>query len=123
MTLINQNETYKIIGACMEVHSILGSGFLEVVYKDALEIELQKRNIPFTREMKYGVNYKGILLNHNFFADFVVFGTIILEIKCLKNINDAHIAQAINYLKVSSNRVALVINFGEERLVYKRIIL
>lgn len=123
MTLINQTETYKIIGACMEVHSILGSGFLEVVYKDALEIELQKRNIPFTREMKYEVNYKGILLNHNFFADFVVFGTIILEIKCLKNINDAHIAQAINYLKVSSNRVALVINFGEERLVYKRIIL
>ncbi len=123
MTLINQNETYKIIGACMEVHSILGSGFLEVVYKDALEIELQKRNIPFTREMKYEVNYKGILLNHNFFADFVVFGTIILEIKCLKNINDVHIAQAINYLKVSSNRVALVINFGEERLVHKRIIL
>jgi GxxExxY protein len=123
MTLINQNETYKIIGACMEVHSILGSGFLEVVYKDALEIELRKRDIPFTREMKYEVNYKGILLNHNFFADFVVFGTIILEIKCLKNIYDAHIAQAINYLKVSSNRVALVINFGEERLVHKRIIL
>lgn len=123
MNFILKEETYEIIGLCMEVHNNLGAGFLEVVYKDALEYEFQLRNIPYQREKEYTVNYKGVILPHKFFADFVVFNTIILEVKCASCIANEHVAQAINYLKVSKNRVALVVNFGEVRLNYKRLIL
>jgi GxxExxY protein len=123
MNFILKEETYEIIGLCMEVHNNLGAGFLEVVYKDALEYEFQLRNIPYQREKEYTVNYKGVILPHKFFADFVVFNTIIFEVKCTSCIANEHVAQAINYLKVSKNRVALVVNFGEVRLNYKRLIL
>lgn len=123
MNFILKKETYEIIGLCMEVHNNLGAGFLEVVYKDALEYEFQVKNIPYQREKEYAVNYKGINLPHKFFADFVVFNTIILEVKCASCIANEHAAQAINYLKVSKNRIALVVNFGEVRLNYKRLIL
>ena len=116
-------ETYKIIGLCMEVHNNLGKGFSEIVYKDALEIELRDADIVYEREKEYSVNYKGIILPHKFYADFVVFGTIILEIKSVKNIVDEHIAQTLNYLKVSQNKVALIVNFNEDKLEYKRLIL
>ena len=106
----------------MEVHSNLGAGFLEIVYKDALEYEFQKRGINFTREKKYEVNYKGIILPHKFYADFVIEDKIILEIKSVKNIADEHIAQTINYLKVSGNKLGLLVNFGELRLNYKRLV-
>ena len=123
MSLHQEKETYQIIGLCMEVHKNLGPGFLEIVYKDALEYEFIQNNIEFEREKEYKVNYKGILLNHQFYADFVVFGNIILEVKNTKSINESHIAQAINYLKVSGNKVALIVNFGERSLTYKRLIL
>ncbi|WAC42036.1 GxxExxY protein [Pedobacter sp. SL55] len=123
MDFILKEETYEIIGLCMEVHNNLGAGFLEIVYKDALEYEFQIRNIPYQREKEYAVNYKGIILPHKFFADFVVFNTVVLEIKCASCIVDEHAAQAINYLKVSKNKIALVVNFGEARLNYKRLIL
>lgn len=118
-----QNETYKIIGICMEVHNNLGKGFSEIVYKDALEVEFRNENIFFEREKEYLVNYKGIILPHKFYADFVVFGNVILEIKSVSKIADEHIAQAINYLKVSQNKIALVVNFNEDKLNYKRLIL
>ncbi len=105
----------------MEVHNNLGHGFLEIVYKDALEIEFGENQIPFQREKEYLVNYKGIILPHRFYADFIVFDHIILEIKGLSSIHDEHIAQAINYLKVSKNQVALIVNFGEPKLTFKRI--
>ena len=114
-------ETYKILGLCMEVHNNLGHGFLEIVYKDALEIEFKRNQIPFEREKEYPVNYKGILLPHRFFADFIVYEKIILEVKGVSGIHDEHIAQAINYLKVSKNQVALIVNFGEPKLTFKRI--
>lgn len=114
-------ETYKILGLCMEVHNNLGHGFLEIVYKDALEIEFKRNQIPFEREKEYPVNYKGILLPHRFFADFIVYEKIILEVKGVNGIHDEHIAQAINYLKVSKNQVALIVNFGEPKLTFKRI--
>ena len=79
--ILYKEESYQIIGKCMEVHNNLGAGFLEIVYKDALEYELWKANIPFEREKVYEVNYKGIILPHKFYADFVVFGSIILEVK------------------------------------------
>jgi GxxExxY protein len=114
-------ETYKILGLCMEAHNNLGHGFLEIVYKDALEIEFKRNQIPFEREKEYPVNYKGILLPHRFFADFIVYEKIILEVKGVNRIHDEHIAQAINYLKVSKNQVALIVNFGEPKLTFKRI--
>ena len=121
--LIYKDESYEIIGKCFEVHNNLGSGFLEIVYKDALEYEFNKAKIPYKREKEYKVNYKGIILPHKFYADFVVFDKIILEIKAVSGIDDKFIAQAINYLKVSENKLALIINFGEKSLKTKRIVL
>ncbi|HNQ26627.1 MAG TPA: GxxExxY protein [Aquaticitalea sp.] len=118
-----QNETYKIIGICMEVHNNLGKGFSEIVYKDALEVEFNREGILYEREKEYLVNYKGVILPHKFYADFVVFDNVILEIKSVSKIADEHIAQAINYLKVSQNKIALVVNFNEDKLQYKRLIL
>lgn len=107
----------------MEVHNNLGAGFLEIVYKDALEYEFKTVGISFEREKEYMVHYKGNILPHKFYADFIVFDKIILEIKNAKDIADVHIAKAINYLKVSGNKLALIVNFGEFKLNYKRIIL
>jgi len=123
MEFLLKEETYKIIGICMEVHNTLGAGFLEIVYKDALEIEFSRAGIFYEREKQYEVNYKGIILPHKFYADFVVFDEVILEIKGTKDIANEHIAQAINYLKVSQNKIALIVNFGELKLNYKRLIL
>ncbi len=120
--LIYKEESYEIIGKCMEVHNNLGAGFLEIVYKDALEWEFKKAGIPYEREKKYEVNYKGIILPHKFYADFVVYDKIILEIKSVSSIADEFVAQAINYLKVSNNKLALIVNFGELKLNYKRIV-
>ena len=120
--LIYKEECFLIIGICFEVHNNLGAGFLEIVYKDALEYELRKAAIPFEREKEYPVNYKGTILPHKFYADFVVYDKIILEIKGVSGIAEEFIAQAINYLKVSKNRLALIVNFGEIKLNYKRIV-
>ena len=121
--LIYKQESYTIIGICMEVHNNLGAGFSEIVYKDALEYEMKQTGILYEREKEYPVNYKGVKLPHKFYADFVVFDKIILEIKGRSEIADEHIAQAINYLKVSENQLALIVNFGELKLNYKRIVL
>jgi len=107
----------------MEVHNNLGKGFLEIVYKDALEYEFRKNNIQFEREKEYDVNYKDIILSHKFYADFVVFDKIILEVKGMAGIADEHIAQTLNYLKVSGCKLGLIVNFGEISLQYKRVVL
>jgi GxxExxY protein len=107
----------------MEVHNNLGKGFLEIVYKDALEYEFRKNNIPFERKKEYVVNYKDIILPHKFYADFVVFDKIILEVKGMSGIAEEHIAQGLNYLKVSSCKLGLIVNFGELSLQYKRVVL
>ena len=121
--LIYKEESFQIIGKCFEVHNNLGPGFLEIVYKDALEYEFQKEGITYSREEKYEVQYKDIVLPHNFYADFVVFDKIILEVKGISGIADEHIAQTINYLKVSGNKLGLLVNFGELKLKYKRLVL
>lgn len=121
--LIHRNESYKIIGICMEVHNRLGPGFLEIVYKDALEYEFSQAGIPYEREKEYSVHYKDILLKHKFYADFVVFDKVILEVKAVSDITGEFVAKGINYLKVSSNRLALIVNFGEPALNYKRLVL
>lgn len=107
----------------MEVHNNLGAGFSEIVYKDALELEFKNAKIDYYREREYAVNYKGIILPHKFYADFVIFDKIILEVKGKNKIADEDIAQSINYLKVSENNLALLVNFGEPKLNYKRIVL
>ncbi len=120
---ISADETYKIIGILFEVHKNLGKGFSEIVYKDALEYEFSKLNIPFEREKEYSVNYKETILKHKFYADFEVFNSIILEIKSCETFNTAHFAQCINYLKVSGNKLALLVNFNKSSLEHKRIVL
>ena len=121
--ILYKEESYKIIGLCMEVHNNLGKGFLEVVYKDALEYEFRHANVPFEREKEYVVNYKGVILPHKFYADFVVYDKIILEVKCVSGIHDEHIAQTMNYLKISKCKLGLLVNFGKLSLEFKRIIL
>jgi len=121
--ILYKDESYAIVGALFNVYNQLGSGFSEIVYKDALELEFNFLNIPFEREKEYSVSYKGVVLPHKFYADFVLFDKIILEIKSVENIHDKHIAQCINYLKVSENRLAILANFNKDLLDHKRIIL
>ena len=123
MNVIYKEESYEIIGICMEIHNYLGHGFSEIVYKDALEIEFRKAGIFYEREKEYEVVYKGIILPHKFYADFVISEKIILEIKGKSQIAEADLAQSINYLKVSENKLAIILNFGETKLNYKRIVL
>lgn len=118
-----QKESYQIIGICMEVHRILGRGLLEIVYKDAIEYEFRNQEIQYEREKKYEVEYKGHVLPHYFFADFVVFDQIILEVKAQKDIVDQHYSWVINYLAISDCPLGLIVNFGEKSLVTKRVIL
>ncbi len=118
-----QKESYQIIGICMKVHRILGKGLLEIVYKDAIEYEFKNKKIPYEREKKYEVEYKEIILPHCFFADFVVFDNIILEVKAQKGIVDEHYSWTINYLAISKCPLGLIVNFGENSLTTKRIVL
>lgn len=119
---ILKEETHRVIGLCMEVHRNLGHGFLEVVYKDALEYEFRSNGILFEREKQYDVWYKDIKLPHKFFADFVVFDQIILEVKSTKAIASEFLAQGLNYLRASDNKVCLVVNFGRKSLEWKRLV-
>lgn len=121
--LILKEEAYEVIGRCMEVHRNLGHGFSEIVYKDALEYELREEKIQFEREKEFKVCYKDIILPHYFYADFVVFDSIILEIKSVSQLTKSHYAQVINYLAVSNLSLGLLVNFNEDSLVYKRFVL
>lgn len=118
-----KNESYQIIGICMEVHNILGHGFLEIIYKDAIEYELRKKLIVYEREREYTISYKDIILAHKFYANFVVFDNIILEVKAAEGgISDEFVAQTLNYLKVSHCKVGLIVNFDRTKLEYKRLV-
>ena len=119
---LNKDETYQIIGILFEVHRNLGKGFSEIVYKDAIEYELKENNIIFEREKEFEVIYKNTTLKHKFYADFVVFGNIILEVKTVDCFNNNHYNQCINYLKVSGYELALLANFNAKSLEYKRIV-
>jgi len=120
---ILKSETYRIIGACMEVYRNLGYGFLEVVYKDAMEIEFLHRDMNYIREDEHTIDYKGIILKHKFLADYTLFERIIVEVKTNKDgITGDAIAQTLNYLKASGLRLGLIINFGKSALDYKRLI-
>ncbi len=121
--LIYKEEAFQIIGCCMEVHRELGRGHDEVIYKDALQIELAGRNLSFAREKDFVINYKGSVLPHKYFADFVVLEKIILEIKAIECLADGHSKQVLNYLAASRLKLGLLVNFGEDSLNWKRIVL
>lgn len=118
-----QEETKILIGIAYDIHRRLGRGFLEIVYKDALEYELRMKGIFYEREREYKIEYKDVILPHRFFADFVTFNEVIVEIKAKDGIAEEHIAQTLNYLKASGCKVGLILNFGEDSLKVKRLIL
>ena len=121
MNLIYEQETYNIIGAAMEVHRELGSGFLEAVYQEALAIEFEKRSIPFKKEKRLEISYKDQKLSKYYEADFICYDKVIVETKAIKELTGIDEAQVINYLKATGIKVGLLINFGAESLEHKRL--
>ena len=105
----------------MAVHQELGNGFLEAVYQDALEIEFQERGIPYRREAPIRIFYKGHLLDKEYSADFICFDRVIVELKCVAKLVNAHKAQVINYLYGTKLKVGLLVNFGEASLKWERL--
>ena len=118
--MIYPHEAYEIIGAAMEVHNTLGQGFLESVYQEALEIEMSKRNIPFTAQAKIQIQYKDVPMEHFYVADFVCYDKIIAELKSVSTILPEHEAQIINYLRATGFKLGILLNFNEESLFFKR---
>ena len=120
--LIFRDECFIVVGLCMKIHRKLGKGFKESVYKDALEIELQKADIPNEREKNFKIEYDNIILRHTFDADFLVYKSIILEIKAASMVHADALRQTINYLKSSHIKLGILINFGTDTLQFRRII-
>jgi GxxExxY protein len=120
--LILKEESYELIGICMEVHRELGMGFREIIYKDALEYEFQTKKILFERERGYEILYKTIILPRRYNADFIVYDSIILEVKATSMIATGFVKQTINYLKASGLKLGIIANFGEKSFVSKRVV-
>jgi len=121
--LIYKEESYKIIGCCIEVHKTLGKGFSEIVYKEALEYEFQQNSIPYSRETPCSVPYKGIILRKDLNADFIVYEKIVCEIKAIECLTKSDIRQTLNYLAATKLKLGILVNFGEDSLNSKRIVL
>jgi GxxExxY protein len=119
--ILYKELSFAIVGAAMEVHRVLGPGFLEAVYQKALAHELSLRGIRFEQFKRLPVTYKGVLVGE-YEADFVVEDKIILEIKAVSALNQAHEAQAINYLAATGLRLAILLNFGAASLQHKRLV-
>ncbi len=120
--LIYKEECYRVVGICMEIHRILGRGLKEVVYKDAMEYEFKQHDIPYKREAEYSVNYKDTILKHKFYADFVVYDDLILEVKATEFIHEDFIHLTLNYISIAKSPLALIINFGAPSLEHRRVI-
>ena len=121
--ILYKNEVYEIVGFCMEVHNYLGHGFLEVVYKDALEIEFKENEVIYEREKEFTINYKQNILTRKFYSDFYVMDKIIVEVKSSKEVlSKDNTTQTLNYLKASGCQLGLMVNFGKSSLEYKRLI-
>jgi len=117
-----ESETYKIIGAMMEVHKTLGCGFLEAVYQEALAIEFNLRNIPYVREKKLILFYKNVKLEKFYVPDFLCYEKIVVDLKALSSLTTTHDSIMINYLNATRLKVGLLGNFGEKSLKYKRLV-
>ena len=120
--LLYKDEVLKLVGHCMEVHGELGKGQDEVLYKDAFTVELQLAQVPFERERKFEVTYKGVILPHYYYADFVVWDKILFEAKAVERLTDTHVKQVLNYLAISKLELGLLANFGSDALEWKRVI-
>jgi GxxExxY protein len=120
--ILFKDESFAIIGACMKVHTELGVGFLEAVYQEALEREFTKRNIQLERQKKLSIYFDGQRLNKYYIADFVCYGSIILELKVAQRFSESQFRQLQNYLKATNKKLGILINFGAPSLQYKRII-
>jgi GxxExxY protein len=122
--LLYEEEVYKIIGAAIEIHRELGSGFLESVYEEAMVLESNERQIPYETQVKIPIYYKDKKLNKEFIADYIGYGKIVVEFKCIPRLTKVEEAQIINYLKATRIKVGLLINFGSKgKLEWKRYIL
>ena len=111
--LLYSDLTYAINGAAFQVYNNLGHGFLEAVYQEALEIELDKRHVPYEKEKELDVYYDGIRLGKKYVADFVCYDKIIIELKAVKELDDSHRSQIYNYLKATGFKLGFLINFGK----------
>lgn len=118
---IYQKETFAIRGCLNAVAKELGCGYLEKVYQEALEMELIDANIPYEREVRLQITYKGKTLKQEYYADFVCYDKIILELKAVSQLNEVHEAQVFNYLKTTGYDLALLVNFGERPIKIKRL--
>jgi GxxExxY protein len=122
--LIYRDECYRIIGACLAVHQDKGNGFVEPVYQDALEIELEMSGIPFDAQRNYPIHYRGRSLRHTYTPDLLCCEAIIVKLKAAKALTDEHRAQVLNYLKVTGLQLGLLVNFSSHpRLGWERIVL
>ncbi|MCB0769426.1 MAG: GxxExxY protein [Flavobacteriales bacterium] len=117
---IRDPQTYAILGAAIEVHKVLGRGFLEKVYQEALALELTARSIPYEQECEIPIAYKGERLSCRYRADLICYGNVLVELKALPALSGTEMAQILNYLKASGHGRGLLINFGTERLQYER---
>jgi GxxExxY protein len=121
--IILKEEVYAIVGAAIEVYNQLGSGFLEAVYQEELEVEFALRNLPHQPQKELLLHYKGHRLKKEYIADFLCYDSIIVEIKALDKLTGKEEAQLINYLKATRLRVGLLINFGSaNKLEWKRFV-
>ena len=110
--LINEKETYRILGACFEVYTEKGCGFLEAVYQECLEHEFELQQLPAKSQVTLPLTYKGRKLKKTYEADFICFDKVLLEIKAVSNLTDEHRAQLQNYLHATGLKVGLLVNFG-----------
>lgn len=123
-SIIYKDESYAIMGACFEVYTIKGCGFLEPVYQECLEIEMALRALPFVPQQALSLDYKGQPLKQTYKPDMICFERIIVELKAVKELMDEHRAQVHNYLHATGMKLGLLINFGHyPKLEYERIIL
>lgn len=121
--LVLKDEVYAIVGAAIEVYNELGSGFLEAVYQEAMEIELELRGISFERQKQLCIYYKGRCLEKKYFADLLCFGNVLVELKVMREIGRGEESQLLNYLNATGLRVGIIINFGDPgRLDWKRMV-
>lgn len=121
--LLLRGEVYQVVGAAFEVYNHLGPGFLEAVYQEALQVELGSRGIPFQPNHKLRIRYKEHLLEKYYTPDLLCFDALVVELKAQSRLAGADLAQLLNYLKASSLRVGLLVNFGSPaRLDWKRLV-
>jgi GxxExxY protein len=115
-------RTFAIIGAAMEVHRVLGCGFVEPVYQDALAVEFASREIPFLQAPKIEVRYKSVILTSHYEPDFICYSEVIVELKALTHLSGVEDSQVLNYLKATGLRIGLLLNFGASSLTHKRLV-